>query len=156
MEKTRVGRWVGDFVQVRVLGPTGGFTTAGICHYTDEDHVLVEIGDFMCTPDTEGVIVEGGVIRIDWNDTIRDHIANTRTIIQEMINNIEATREEEEEEEDESLTVRYDEDMNAIVFEGDDDEDTVIFEGDDESLQRWWDQIKDRIDEDEEGEDYDE
>ena len=132
MEMTRVGRWVGDFVQVRVLGPTGGFTTAGICHYTDEDHVLVEIGDFMCTPDTEGQIVEGGVIRIDWNDTIRDHIANTKTIIQKMINDIEASKEEEEEE----------------------DEDTVIFEGDDESLQRWWDQIKDRIDEDEEGDDY--
>ena len=133
MEMTRVGRWVGDFVQVRVLGPTGGFTTAGICHYTDEDHVLVEIGDFMCTPDTEGEIVEGGVIRIDWNDTIRDHIANTKTILQKMINDIEASREEEEEEE----------------------EDTIIFEGDDESLQRWWDQIKDRIDEDEEDEDYD-
>ena len=140
METTRVGRWVGDFVQVRVLGPTGGFTTAGICHYTDEDHVLVEIGDFMCTPDTEGEIVEGGVIRIDWNEAIRDHMAKTNKIVRDMISDIEATRDEEEEEEEE-------------------DEDTIIFEGDDESFRRWWDQIKDRIDEDEdedeEGKDYD-
>jgi len=66
MEKTKLGNWVGEWVEVRVLGPTGGFQTAGICDWTDKGNTLVGIGDAILTPDTEGEIVEGGVIRVDW------------------------------------------------------------------------------------------
>ena len=121
METTRVGRWIGEWVEIRILGPTGGFQTAGLCNWTDEDHTLVQIGDCIVTPDTEGVIVEGGVIRVDWT-TI-----GTLKMLQDMTEDMEANPDDYEEE------------------------DEFVYEGDDEALLEWLEQFKpeDEDDEDE-------
>ena len=101
METTHIGRWVTDFVQVRILGATGGFETAGICHWTDERHDLVRIGDLVITPESVGEIVEGGVIRIDWT------AIGTMKMMQDMARDMEENPDDYEEEDS--------------IFEGDDD-----------------------------------
>ena len=70
-DKTALEGWVGDFVEIRILGPTGGVQVGGVLRPImtedgEEDPILLVAGDAILARGTEVEVLDDGTLRVDW------------------------------------------------------------------------------------------
>ena len=60
----KLSAWLNDFVEIRILGSTGGFQTGGVLRELEEP--LLIVGDAILDRDTEVEVLDCGTLRVDW------------------------------------------------------------------------------------------
>ena len=116
---TTLEKWIGDFVEVRILGPHGGVQVGSILQeITNEDgsidEHLLRLGDAVLLRDAPVEMTDDGTLRLDWThhtameEFIRQvaRAAEVEVEVEEDVYRLELKPEGEEDDEDPDMRTR--------------------------------------------------